>query len=259
MKIKQFSTVLFFSIFSLAACGETPTPKAQSAVAVSARVSESVKNTIVATLEKNYADQNIKVQSVQSTPITGVYEVVVNGRQIAYVDTKGEYMLLGELIDTKSGESLTQLRQQELNKVDFSSLPLNKAIKEVRGNGRLKVAVFSDADCPFCHRLEQEFAKMSDTTIYNFMMPIDTLHPDADAKSIQILCQANPTKAWTEWMREGKKPPKVPECNTTLQDTLKLGESLGFNGTPTIVFPNGKIYPGFAPMPKLKELIEQNQ
>ena len=100
-------------------------------------------------------------------------------------------------------QSMTEERAADLNKIDFASLPLDKAIKEVRGNGKLKVAVFSDPDCPYCKRLEHEFEKMTDITIYTFMMPIPSLHPDAARKAELLWCQPNPTQAWIDWMRKG--------------------------------------------------------
>ena len=62
-------------------------------------------------------------------------------------------MFVGDLIDVNTRKSLTEERAADLNKIDFATLPLDKAIKEVRGNGKLKVAVFSDPDCPVLQTL----------------------------------------------------------------------------------------------------------
>jgi len=145
------------------------------------------------------------------------------------------------------------------DEIDFASLPLDKAIKEVRGNGKLKVAVFSDPDCPYCKRLEHEFEKMTDITIYNFMMPIPSLHPDAARKAEILWCQPNPTQAWTDWMRKGQFPSGKANCENPVAETTSLGEQFGFNGTPTLVFPNGRSQSGYSPMPHLKKIIEDNQ
>ena len=154
---------------------------------------------------------------------------------------------------------MTEERAADLNKIDFASLPLDKAIKEVRGNGKLKVAVFSDPDCPYCKRLEHEFEKMTDITIYNFMMPIPSLHPDAARKAEILWCQPNPTQAWTDWMRKGQFPSGKANCDNPVAETTSLGEQFGFNGTPTLVFPNGRSQSGYSPMPHLKKIIEDNQ
>lgn len=258
----------------VSACGQAPAagqPQIPAAAAAAAtqkqpapagqKVSDEITKAITTTLERNYADQKLKVESVSTTPVAGLYEIVVNGKQIAYTDATGQYMFVGDLIQTDIAKSLTEERKAVLNAVDFNKLPFDLAIKEVRGNGELKIAVFSDADCPFCKRLEHEFAKMTNVTIYNFMMPLTSLHPDATRKTVQILCQPDPTKAWTEWMREGKMPPAVSDCAkaATMQQTLALSDQLGFNGTPTLVFPNGTVQSGYSPMPALEEQIRANQ
>lgn len=233
------------------------TPAVQTQVDKS--VPDSVAKTITKTLQTNYANQNLQVFSIAPTPISNLYEVVVSGNQITYTDATGNFMLVGDLISTKDARSLTEERKAELNKVNFNSLPFDKAIKEVRGNGALKLAVFSDPDCPYCKRLERELAKMNNVTIYTFLMPIPSLHPDAHRKSVQIWCQPNRTQAWTALMREGKMPKQVAECKNPVAETTALGESFGFNGTPTLVFPNGQSQSGYMPMPHLEQFIKQNQ
>ena len=100
---------------------------------------------------------------------------------------------------------------------------------------------------------------MNDITIYSFMMPLASLHPDAARKAEQIWCQPNRTAAWTAWMREGRMPPQVKVCDNPVAETTSLGEQLGFHGTPALVFPNGKTQSGYSPMPQLEQIIKQNQ
>ena len=274
--MKFRSTLAAAVVLAMTACGEAPAAngkpapahahaasaaaKPTEAAAVSNKnVPADVAKTITSKLESRYADRKLKVEEIAAAPVTGWYEVVVNGKNLVYVDASAEYMLVGDLISTQDGKSLTEERKAVLNKIDYDKLPFDKAIKEVRGNGKLQVAVFSDPDCPFCKKLEHEFGKMTDITIYNFMMPIPQLHPDAARKAVQIMCQPNTTKAWIEWMREGKMPASVAECANHVAETTALGESFGFNGTPTIVFPNGQVQSGFAPLPQLEEVIKANQ
>lgn len=260
MKYKLRNTLIPLAVLALMACGQTTANGSAAKTASSAQAAGGdVAKTITAELEKAYAEQNLKVQSVNTTPLNGLYEVVVSGNEVIYTDAKAQYMIMGELLDIKQRKSITEERKAELNKVDFNTLPLDKAIKEVRGNGKLKVAVFSDPDCPYCKRLEHEFAKMTDITIYSFMMPLTSIHPDAARKAELIWCQPNRTKAWTDWMREGKMPSGSAQCDNPVAETTSLGEQLGFHGTPAIVFPNGRTQSGYSPMPQLQEIIEKNQ
>ena len=168
-------------------------------------------------------------------------------------------MLVGNMLDIDNKVSLTEKRMNELSKIDFSQLPLDKAIKVTRGDGKRVLAVFSDPDCPYCKRMEEELAKLENVTIYTFLMPIPSLHPDAQKKAVQIWCQPKPAEAWNNWMRKGKMPPAVKECTNPIADIMELGNKLGIDGTPTLAFPNGKTIPGGMPKEALEAELDKNQ
>ena len=133
----------------------------------------------------------MSVESIVKTPYSGLYEVYMSG-QIVYTDEKFSFLIAeGHLVDSKSKKDVTTERLADLSKIDFDHLPFDQAIKVVKGNGSRKMAVFSDVDCPFCKRLEQnELSIITDVTIYTFLMPLDQLHPDAANKSKAIWCAA---------------------------------------------------------------------
>ena len=229
--MKRNTLTVLAAALLIAACGQnqvgTTSAQAAGKTAIGAgsangKTDASVEQTIRGKLEKAYAEQQIKVLSVHPTPLDNLYEVVLSGKTVIYTDAKGDYMIVGDFIDIKNRKSLTDERTAQLSAVEYDSLPFDMAIKEVRGNGKLQVAVFSDPDCPYCKRLEHEFAKMTDITIYNFMMPLTGLHPDGARKAQQIWCQPDRTAAWTKWMREGKMPPQVPVCDNPVNETLSM-------------------------------------
>lgn len=195
------------------------------------------------------------VDTIKETPIKGLYEVVLNKRHIVYSDAKGEYVVVGDLVNVATKKSITEARMAELNKVDFAKLPLADAIKEVRGDGKRQIVVFSDPDCPFCKRLEtQSLAGIDNITIYTFLMPIASLHPDAARKSELIWCAEDRTKAWQDFIFQGNLPAGgKANCETPIARNVKLGESLGINGTPALIFADGQIVSGAQP----KEMIEK--
>ena len=85
--------------------------------------------------------------------------------------------------DAATKKNLTEAKQREYSRVSFDSLPLDLAFKRVKGTGARKLAIFSDPDCPYCRRLEAEIKGLSDVTIYTFLMPIQSLHPEARGKA----------------------------------------------------------------------------
>ena len=196
------------------------------------------------------------VRGVIKTPYFGLFEVQLED-QIVYTDAKADYMVLGSIYDTNRRQNLTERRQRELNRVAFDSLPLELAFKRVKGNGERKLAIFSDADCPFCARLEQELKTVDNVTIYTFLFPIDQLHPDSARKSRAIWCSADKVKAWDEFFASGAVPDNKADCDNPVVATNALGAKLRITATPTLIFADGSIVPGALPAPQLENEMAQ--
>ena len=198
-----------------------------------------------------------KIESVVKTPYTGLYEVFMGG-QIIYTDEKLTFLIAeGRLVDPKTKKDITGERMEELTKIDFSSLPLDQAIKVVKGNGSRKLVVFSDVDCPYCKRLEQnELSNINDVTIYTFLYPIEQLHPDAAAKSKSIWCANNRAKAWNEWIFNNKLPATTGNCEVPLEKVGELARKIGVTSTPTLIFADGKRMLGAQPYKEIEKYLQ---
>jgi thiol:disulfide interchange protein DsbC len=198
-----------------------------------------------------------KVDSVNKTPISGIYEVVVDGDQIIYSDSSANYVLVGEMLQTKDRRSLTKERMDKLTEVKFDSLPFDQALKIVRGNGSRKMAVFSDVDCPYCRKLEPELAKLQNVTIYNFLYPLP-FHKDAGRKSKLVWCSKDPVKAWEDMMLRNKEPENADtDCPNPIDANLALGQKLRVQGTPAMIFANGKRAPGYMPADRIEAMLAE--
>lgn len=196
----------------------------------------------------------VRVQSITKTPYAGLYEVFLDG-QIIYTDEKLSFLIAeGRLIDTKVRRDITAERMDELTRVDFASLPVDKAVKVVKGNGSRKLVVFSDPDCPYCKKLEKDLVGMTDVTIYTFLYPLEELHPDAPKKSRAIWCAQDRSKAWQDWMLNGQLA-KSKECDAPLDEVAALGRKLGVTSTPTLIFANGKRVLGAYPAQEIEKLL----
>ena len=199
-----------------------------------------------------------KVQNVSKTPFAGLYEVLVNG-QIVYTDEKFSFMLAeGRLIDTKTRKDLTSERLEDLMRVDFKSLPLEHAIKVVRGDGSRKLVVFSDPDCPFCKRLEQkELVGMTNVTIYTFLFPLEQLHPNAAEKSHAIWCAPDRVKAWEDWALNNKLAKKAAGCEAPLGKIAEVAAKLNISSTPMLIFSDGKRMAGAYPAKDIEKALNE--
>ena len=198
-----------------------------------------------------------KVDSVTKTPYAGLYEVFMGG-QIIYTDEKLTFLIAeGRLVDPKSKKDVTGERMDELTKIDFNSLPLDQAIKVVKGNGSRKLVVFSDVDCPYCKRLEQnELVNVTDVTIYTFLYPLVQLHPDSAAKSKSIWCADNRVKAWQDWILKGQLPTSAGTCEVPLEKVGELARKVGVNSTPTLFFADGKRMMGAQPYKEIEKGLQ---
>ena len=176
-----------------------------------------------------------------------LYEIVIPRSDepvIIYTDEAFSFLMQGNVVDNKTGVDITEQKKSKLTAIDFDSLPLDKAIKKVKGNGTRKVAVFTDPDCPFCKRIEQEFEKMTDVTIYLFLFPIEQLHPKAAMRAKSIWCSPNRLKAWEDYMLKGVTPTASGDCDNPIDALVALGQAKGINATPTLVFADGSKVPG---------------
>jgi thiol:disulfide interchange protein DsbC len=180
----------------------------------------------------------IKVDSVVKTPYVGLYEVLT-GDEIIYTDEKVTYLFSGNIIDAKTHRNLTEERLQKLSVIKFDDLPLDLAIKQVRGNGKHVVAVFSDPFCPFCRRLDQNLSQMQDTTVYTFLYPI--LRKDESPQmAARIWCSSDRAKAYYDLMLNNKAPGTAAGCNAPVDRWLALGQKLKISATPVSFVTNGQ-------------------
>ncbi|WP_025917026.1 DsbC family protein [Herminiimonas sp. CN] len=183
-----------------------------------------------------------KVDSVTKTPYSGLYEVRV-GSDILYTDEKAKYLFIGRIVDTKTYQDYTKARVDEVSRIKFADLPLASAMKVVKGNGKRVIAVFEDPNCGYCKRFDKTLQGIDNITVYTFLYNI--LSEDSVAKGRDIWCSADRSKAWDDWMLNGKvAPAAAASCTTPHEKVLELGKKLKVTGTPTIFFADGTRIPG---------------
>jgi thiol:disulfide interchange protein DsbC len=193
-----------------------------------------------------------QISNVSKTSYFGLYEAMVEDKLI-YTDKKADYIIIGSIYDTNTKTNLTEARQRKLNRVALDKLPMDLAFKRVKGDGSRKLIIFSDADCPFCHRLEEEMHGVDNVTIYTFLFPIDQLHPDSARKSKQIWCAPDKQKAWDDFFASGALPQNNGDCGDPVAHTQALGASLHISATPTLVFEDGSVLPGALPQAQIEQ------
>lgn len=197
-----------------------------------------------------------KVESVSKSGYLGMYEVYADGA-IFYTDEKMTAIVVGgQLIDAKTMKNVTEERMRKLTAIKFSELPFERAIKQVRGDGKRVIATFEDPNCGYCKRLAKDLQKLDNATVYTFLYPI--LSEDSLKKSKQIWCAADRAKAWNDWMVEGRAPAAKEDCDTSaITKNQEFGRRLSISGTPTMFFADGERVPGAMPLPKIEQKLSQ--
>ena len=196
-----------------------------------------------------------KIDEITKTPIPGLFELRI-GSEIMYTDERGDHVIEGQMIETRSRSNLTEARVAKLTAIDFAALPLKDAIVWKQGTGARKLVVFADPNCGYCKKFEKEMQQVKDVTVYTFLYPI--LGGDSPEKSRNIWCAKDNSVAWRDWMINGTAPARsMGACDLgALQRNAALGKKHKINGTPALVFEDGKRVPGaLAPEQIEKQLV----
>ena len=240
--MKNWFLAAVLAAISTMALAQTPPPAARGSADESA---------VRARVEQRF---NAKPDSATRMPF-GLWEIVI-GTEVFYVDQDVNYAFVGRVLDAKTRDDLTAKKRDELLRVDFKTLPLDQAVKIVRGDGSRKLVTFEDPNCGYCKKLYRDIAGLKNVTIYTFLYPI--LSQDSFEKSKAIWCAKDRAKAWDDMMLNGKAAPApAADCKHPLQQNMELGRKLEVTGTPTIVFADGRRMPGAVPLDKIEATFKE--
>lgn len=233
---------------ALASCQSPVVRQVSSATPTNTVTPEAVRETLSKRLP------GTAITEVNRTEADGVYEVVA-GRNVFYTDSQVRYMFVGSMYDITNRHDVTADRMAMLSRIKFAIMPEEAAIVIRQGSGTNKVAVFSDPDCPYCRKLEPELAKLKDTTIYVYLMPLP-MHSDAAHKAAAVWCSADRGQAWRNLMLKDQVPVASATCEQPLKQILSLAQGNGVLGTPTLISADGRVHVGFMPADKIEQWIK---
>jgi thiol:disulfide interchange protein DsbC len=202
--------------------------------------------------------EGVRIEGVAPAPVPGLWEVryrTSRGVRVLYTDAAGRFAIQGSIHDLRTERDLTAERLEQLNAIRFSALPLEQAVKIQRGNGKRVLAMFSDPYCPACKQFEKTLQQVDDVTVYVFMYPV--IRPELAQHSEAVWCSPDRAKAWLDLALRGKPPATAPGCETPIDKNVELGQGLGVNSTPTLVFPNDRRVAGGLKLQDLRQLLDQ--
>lgn len=187
-----------------------------------------------------------EVAAIEPSPVVGWYSVDLGGESV-YISGDGRYFVRGQIVDLDTREPIDEPRKQAARRDALSTMDVSSMVvyPAVTGPAKYALTVFTDVDCPYCRRFHRKVPALNELGVevrYVFL-PLQSLHPDAYRKSVQVWC-AEDRRAAMDAAKQGDEPVAAREdCVAPVDDHLAVAKRLGINGTPTGVSPGGRIVP----------------
>lgn len=192
---------------------------------------------------------DIQIDSVWRSEIPGLYELHV-GKDILYA-TKDHYLIVGHIYDTKARRNLTLARL-----MNPRQWPADAAIRLGKSTGQ-KLAVFTDPDCPWCRKLQNELEHLKEVDVHEFLYP---LRPESPAKARAIWCNPDRHYALVTAMQGSAVPaPDDATCDISqLEKVVAFGQARGIQETPTLIRGDGEIWVGYLTPEQLRKWLAES-
>lgn len=208
-------------------------------------------------------DPMVEVESISPSPLTGIYEVELKTGELLYADKQGKYILLGNLLQFNDDEGFVNLaakkragiRQRQLKEVPSEEMVIYPAA----GEQKAKIYVFTDVDCGYCRKLHQEVPKLNKMGIEVVYLAFPRQGPGTNTyrNMVSIWCaeQGKERRAAMDAAKGGGLIP-MKKCDAPVMKQFELGQRMGVNGTPAIVFSTGQLIPGYAPAEQIAAMLD---
>lgn len=207
-------------------------------------------------LKKNFPQ--LTIEEISASPISGMYQVIASGN-VLYSTQDGRYIIAGDLIDLQNDQNNLSENARKSSRI--------KGLKGVEEDNMLifpakkpeyTITVFTDVDCGYCRKLHSDMSKLNDLgiTVRYLAFPRAGESSATAEKMSKIWCAKNKQQAFNDASND--KAVEGSVCpDRSIARGYELGQAMGINGTPTLVFEDGTIFPGYLPPEKLLEAAKQ--
>jgi len=197
----------------------------------------------------------LEPDSIKPSQLEGMYEVVF-GVDVFYVSADGRYLMSGNLIDIEAGRNLTEDNRAVGRLKLIAGVDESKMIVYSPQKQKHSITVFTDIDCPYCRRMHQEMAELNKNGIEVRYMLFPRAGKDSKSykKAVSVWCAKDKLQAMTD--AKAGKPVAEGNCDNPIDEHMALVQELGITGTPTLVFEDGQIVPGYVPVATLVTALE---
>jgi thiol:disulfide interchange protein DsbC len=196
------------------------------------------------------------------TPVAGIYQTQF-GKNYGYLSDDGRYLFVGNLIDLKTGQNMTDIAKRKTTKIEIDQTAIeDKAVFAATGEEKAVLNVFTDTSCPYCRKLHEEVAELQDAGISVHYIPYPRGGSQGPGYQTlkQVWCAKDRATALTigKDLASGDLPDGNCEDSLLVDEGYKLGNKVGVTGTPTLIKSNGEVITGYVPYQELIPRVLSN-
>jgi len=191
----------------------------------------------------------LKVASVKTSEIAGLYEVQFSNGPTVYSTASGDYFLLGDLfsVGPDGYVNLAEKRRDGERVEKLAAVAQDDMIVfSPEGEPKAHISVFTDVTCFYCQKLHKEVPELNKrgVEVRYLAYPRAGVGSAGFKQLATAWCSDNPQEALTQLKNKKSVSEKVCPDNP-IADQYQLGQELGVRGTPAIVTQDGQMIPGY--------------
>lgn len=201
--------------------------------------------------------EEIGPENISLSPVDGWY-TVQKGSIVAYVSKDGRYLLQGDLIDLDQQVNLSERSRVKARKELISTVQDDQAILFSPTEIRYSVTVFTDVDCTYCRKLHSQIDDYlaHGIQIRYLLYPRNGPASRSWNTSEDVWCARDRNSALTAAKLD--RDFETQNCDaSTITRHYMLGQDVGLNGTPAIVFDDGTLISGYLTPAALSSRLQQ--
>lgn len=204
-----------------------------------------------------------QVEPARETRANGVYQTRF-GNRFGYLIDGGRYVFIGEMVDLKMAQNLTEMSRREVVIEELAGFPREDMIVFPAEKEELAVLnVLTDTSCGYCQQLHKEikFLQAAGISVRYFPYPRGGTRGPGYDDLRKVWCSEDKLEAMSIAKRATSgelTADGVCADAQAVDEGYKLGNRLGINGTPALYAGNGATFPGYVPYQQLiPQLLNQ--
>ena len=217
-----------------------------------ASAGDEIPESMLETIEKLVP--GMKPDQISVSPVPGLFEVTF-GPRVVYLTGDGHYMVRGDLVDLNNQRNLTEETRKAARLETVNDLGESSMIVFAPESVKHTVTVFTDVDCPYCSKLHLDVPELNKqgVKVRYLAFPRTGTQSPTYHKTVSVWCADDPHEAITDAKAGRDVTPK--QCENPVENHFETGQMLGVSGTPTIVFEDGTLVPGYVPAARLVKML----